>query len=289
LRVLRTFCAAAATQSFREAAELLFLTSSAVSHQMKLLESELDRKLFARNSRSLTLTDDGKALYDDLRPVLDSLDKVVERHGGGHSRRSLRISVQPFFASEYFIPRLQEFVDLNPDIDINLDTSDESPEKHPDTADVSIRLFSSPPPTLSCDRLFQLCLVPAGSPELYDRVKVVGGRIVSELPLIIHNARPNAWKKWAKAARLRLPTDTATLRFDSITAAVRAAELGMGAALIPEQASQGWFESGRLVQLFERKVVTNDAYYLVCRPDDRDAPAVRPFREWVLENVPTDR
>jgi LysR family glycine cleavage system transcriptional activator len=231
LRALHAFCAAARNESFRKAAEELFLTSSAVSHQIKHLESEFGNKLFSRSSRSLQLTKSGQALFDELQPVLHDLYAVTARHTQRSARHSLRISVQPFFASELFVPRLQDFVAEHPEIDITIDTSDETPEKHPNSADVSIRLFRSPPKFLSCDRLFSLCLVPAGSPTFYDRIKVVSGRIVSS----VHESRPKAWSQWEKIARMRIPSGATTIRFDSMIAVARAAERGMGAALVPLQ------------------------------------------------------
>lgn len=284
LRALRAFCAAARNESFRKAADELFLTSSAVSHQIKHLESELGNKLFVRNSRSLQLSDNGHALFLELQPVLNDLSEVTARHTKRSERHSLRVSVQPFFASELFVPRLQEFIAEHPAIDIVIDTNDGTPEKHPNTADVSIRLFRSPPTNLSCERLFPLSLVPSGSPSFYDSIKVVGSRIVSEFPLVVHKSRPKAWDQWEKAARIRLPPTTNVIRFDSMIAVARAAERGMGAALIPLQLGDDGFDAPKLVQLFDRKLKTGDAYFLVCQPEDRDTPAVSAFRNWALQN-----
>ena len=284
LRALRAFCAVAKNASFRKAADELFLTSSAISHQIKNLESELGSKLFSRNSRSLELTDSGTAFLADLQPVLNALDDVTAQHTKRSSRQSLRISVQPFFASELFLPRLQKFIDEHPEIDITIDTSDEAPEKHPNTADVSIRLFRSPPKTLACERLFSLILVPAGSPTFYDSVKVVGGRIVSDFPLVVHESRPNAWRQWEKSARIRIPAASNAIRFASMIAVARAAERGMGAALVPLQLGQSSVDGSNLLQLFDQKLDTNDAYYLVCRPEDHDSSAVTAFRNWALDN-----
>ena len=143
LRGLRIFCVAAENESFRETAEKLFITASAVSHQIKNLEDELGQKLFERTSRSLVLTDAGRLLLDDIKPLILRLDEVTTQHRVAATRSTLSISVQPFFANEMFIPRLPEFARAHPDIDIKVDTSDESAEKHPATADVSIRVFRS--------------------------------------------------------------------------------------------------------------------------------------------------
>ena len=131
LRGLRTFCVAARLGSFRKASEELFVTASAVSHQIKSLEDELGESLFERNSRERVLTSVGESLFADVSPLIEQLDSVVAGFKTGVVRSSIRISVQPFFASEYFIPRLSEFGTAHPEIDIQVGTSDESAEKHP--------------------------------------------------------------------------------------------------------------------------------------------------------------
>lgn len=288
LRAMRVFCVAAERESFRETAERLFLTSSAVSHQIKQLETDLGFKLFERTPRSLHLTADGTALYNDINPLITDFDSVITEHTRTQQSQSLRISVQPFFASEMFVPRLPEFVEQHPDIDISIDTSDESPEKHPRTADVSIRIFKTPPDALACERLFPLRLLPAGTPELYDAIRIRAGKISSSFPLVIHESRPKAWHQWERSSRIKLPDHANAIRLDSMIAVARAAERGLGAALMPKQLSDSWIESRSLVQLFDHELVTKDAYYLVCRNEDRDKPEIRLFREWTLQTFADD-
>lgn len=284
LRALRLFCLAAQGQSFREAAEQAFLTSSAVSHQIKQLEVELGCRLFERTPRALLLTDAGRRFYDDLRPVLANLDEVTAKHSHAAPRRSLRISVQPFFASELFVPRLPEFVARHPGIDISVDTSDESPEKHPVNADVSIRIFRTTPESLVSDRLFQLRLTPAGSPGFYDSIKVKAGRITSKFPLVVHASRTKAWRQWERSSRIRIPDHHDSVRLDSMIAVARAAERGLGAALVPTQLSGAWFGAGSLVPLFEHELITGDAFYLVSKKDGNNRQETELFRAWVLQN-----
>jgi LysR family glycine cleavage system transcriptional activator len=282
IKGLRTFCVAAELESFRAAAEQLFLTASAVSHQIKSLESELGKKLFERGSRSITLTADGELLYADIYPLLRQLDDVANRHRSDTTRTRLKISVQPFFASEVFVPRLKHFQALHPDIDIAVDTSDESSEKHPTTSDVSIRVFKSPPKNLACERLFPLTLAPAASPEFYDRTKVVGNRITSDFPIIIHESRPHAWRQWERASGVSLPRNAPTTRLDSMIAVVRAAERGLGAALVPLRLSDAWFQSSSLVHLFDTELPTDDAFYVVHDRDHEDLPTLKLFRDWAV-------
>jgi LysR family glycine cleavage system transcriptional activator len=284
LRGLRTFCVAARYESFRTAAEELFITASAVSHQIKSLEEELGELLFDRNSRELSLTETGRALYDDVSPLIEQLDAVASTYKKGAVKSSIRMSVQPFFASEYFVPRLSEFTAKHPDIDIQVGTSDESSEKHPADADLSIRLFSEPPVNMPSNLLFPLRLVPAGSPAFKKSVKLKGRKIVSEFPIIVHETHPKAWIRWAKAAHIELPVHTKVTRLDSMIAVVRAAQRGIGAALVPVPIGDLWFKEGSVVRLFEDEYVADVSYHLVCSEDRVRDPSVSLLRDWIVQN-----
>lgn len=284
LRGLRTFCVAARHESFRETAEELYITASAVSHQIKSLEQELGEPLFDRNSRELRLTETGRALFDEVGPLIEQLDDVVSKYKQGHRRSSIRVSVQPFFASEYFVPRLTEFTAAHPEIDIKVGASDETSETHPADADLSIRLFRSPPASMPANLLFPLTLVPAGSPDFKKNLVVRKKKVVSDFPLIIHETYPTAWKQWAKAAGIELPKDSKITRLDSMIAVVRACERGLGAALVPVPLADLWFKYGSIVRLFPQKLVADVSYYLVVREDRAGDPDVTLLRSWILEN-----
>jgi LysR family transcriptional regulator, glycine cleavage system transcriptional activator len=284
LRALRTFCVAARHESFRTAAEELFITASAVSHQIKTLENELGESLFDRNSRDLRLTQVGRALFEEACPLMDQLEAVVAGYKKGRRTASIRLSVQPFFASEYFVPRLTEFTAAHPEIDIKVGTSDETPETHPADADLSIRLFRAPPAGLPSDLLFPLTLVPAGSPAFMKNLEVRDNRIVSDFPLIIHETYPAAWKQWSQSAGITLPGNSKVTRLDSMIAVVRACERGLGAALVPVPIADLWFRNGSIVRLFNQQLIAEVSYFLVVRADRADDPAVSLLRDWTLRS-----
>ena len=284
LRGLRTFCVAARYESFKAAADELFITSSAVSQQVKGLEEELGLKLFERGTRELRLSEDGQALFAELSPLIDQLDSVVaEVKTTGRRKKSVRISAQPFFASEFFIPRLSEFTALHPEIDIQVGTSDEASEKLPADADLSIRLFRKAPAGTRSDILFPLRMVPAGSAQFKKNLKVKGEKIVSDFPLIVHEARPKAWAEWSKASGISLPDNPKITRLSSMIAVVRAAEQGIGAALVPIPLADQWFRQRTIVRLFEQALVADLSYFLVSRKDRTANEAVALLRRWILE------
>ena len=284
LRGLRTFCIAARYESFTTAAEELFITPSAVSHQIKSLEEELGLQLFERSSRDLKLTNVGRSLYEEVSPLIDRLNTIAASYKQGGRRSSIRISVQPFFASEYFVPRLSEFTAQHPDIDIKVGTSDETPEKHPADADLSIRLFRQPPVDLPSNLLFPLRLVPAGSADFKKRLKVKGSQIVSDFPLIVHETQPKAWAQWADLAGIQIPENSKVTRLDSMIAVVRAAERGIGAALVPVPIADQWFKQKTIVRLFKEDLVADVSYFLVCSKDRVGDEDVDLLRSWILQN-----
>ena len=284
LRGLRTFCAAAKHQSFRAAGEELFITSSAVSHQIKALEQELGVQLFDRKKSQLKLTETGESLYEDISPLIDQLEDVAASYKKVARRRSIRMSVQPFFASEVFVPRLSEFTADHPDIDIQVGTSDEASEKHPADADLSIRLFRSAPANLKSHLLCPLRLTPAGSPEFSKKLKVKNKKITSEFPLIVHQSHPKAWNRWSDETGIQLPADSKLTRLDSMIAVARAAEQGMGAALVPVPIGNRWFESGSLVRLFDTELTVDVSYFLVYKEDRATDPGISLLRDWILAN-----
>ena len=275
---------AARYESFRAAGEELFITASAVSHQVKSIEEELGKPLFDRTSRDLRLTEPGRTLYEEVSPLIGQVDAAVAKIRNRKAASSIRISVQPFFASEYFIPRLSQFTELHPEIDIQVNASDESSEKHPATADLSVRLFRTPPDNLESKLLFPLRLVPAGSPEFKGNVVVKKKAIVSEFPLIVHESYPKAWSEWSTASGIVLPDNARTTRLDSMIAVVRAAQRGIGAALVPVPVGDLWFAEGSIVRLFKQELVSDSSYYLVCRKDREGNESLQLFRRWILQN-----
>jgi DNA-binding transcriptional LysR family regulator len=282
LRLLRVYCVAARQLSFKGAAELLHLTPSAVSHQVLDLEEHLGTKLFVRKPRSLALTPVGRRLLEEVEPLLGQLQDAIARVAQQVQHRTVRIALPPFFASELFVPRLTSLLDLRPDLDIQIDSTDPRPMEHPASADLSILLTPEPPPGLRAYTLFPLSLVAVGSPRIADRLDEVGPAIFTEVPLIVQRARPESWRDWAESAGFRVPEPKHVIELDSMFAVARAAERGVGIALVPLGLLDAWLEDGDLIRISPAILDTADTYRLVCRPGDQDRPEVKALVQWAL-------
>lgn len=282
LRNLRAFCAAARHLSFKGAADELYLTPSAISHQMKELEDALGVRLFERKIRSLDLTPSGQTLLEEIEPLLEALDRSLAQIARRNGRQSLRVQLPPFFASELFIPRLTSFCTAHPQIDIQLDTRDPRPASHPSCADVSILLAESEPLGVTSQALFSLTLTAACSKEHARTVARLGSEVFRHLALIVHRPRPHAWSSWADEMGLAAPEPKNVIELDTMTAVVRAAERGVGVALVPSLLCESWFRSGALVRIFPVELKTRDTYFLVNRLRDEHKPEVQALTSWAM-------
>ncbi|GAL24962.1 glycine cleavage system transcriptional activator GcvA [Vibrio variabilis] len=188
--------------SFTRAAEELFVTQAAVSHQIKALEEFLGLKLFRRRNRSLLLTEEGQSYFLDIKDIFTSLaeatDKVLERSEKG----ALTISLPPSFAIQWLVPRLADFNEQEPDIDVRIKAVDMDEGSLTDDVDVAIYYGRGNWPGLRADKLYQEFLVPLCSPAL-----LLGSKPLNTLEdlskhTLLHDTSRKDWKQFAKQNEL---------------------------------------------------------------------------------------
>ena len=238
--------------------------------------------LFVRKSRALELTTAGGTLLEEIEPLLAALDRTLAQIARRSGRRTLRILLPPFFASELFIPRLTGFCAEHPEIDIQIDTRDPRPSVHPPSADVSILLADTEPQGVQTSRLFALALTAVCAPQHVAAVAKLGSAVLKEMALIVHKPRPYAWASWAEEIGLEAPEPKNVIELDTMYSVVRAAERGVGVALVPSRLCEAWFRSGTLVRIFGTELVTADAYFLVSRQKDAGKADIRALTKWAL-------
>jgi len=239
-------------------------------------------RLFERRTRALELTAAGQRLLEEVEPLLEGLDRALAQLVRGDGREMLRVRAPALFANELLIPRLEEFCEAHPLIDVQLDTRDPRPVNHPATADVSIVLAHTPPAGVRSTRLFSSPLTAVCAPQHAGRVARLGREVFGTLPLIVDRTRPFAWSSWAEEVGLERPEPRQLIEFDTMIAAVRAAERGLGIALVPVRLCQSWIRSGALVRVFAVELATPEAYYLVSRARDAERPPVKALTRWAL-------
>jgi LysR family glycine cleavage system transcriptional activator len=284
LKAIKTFQIAAKHSSFAVAADELCITPSAVSHQIKTLETQLGLPLFSRGARALALTDAGARYLEQIDDLFMRLDAVTEQLRARYGRSSVRLHVPAYFASEMLLPRLSEFSQLHAGIDLRIDTSGGHGRQHVAEADISIVVGSGPWNGLVAHPLFAQTMVPACSPELLAEKPIRNYQDLNAHTLLMHEARRDDWDRWAAAVGMKELRPAQIVRIDSMSAATRAAEKKIGVALLPAELSRRKFALGRLVRVFDEELVTQENYTLLVRTEDENRDDIRALCAWLVES-----
>jgi LysR family glycine cleavage system transcriptional activator len=288
LNQLRTFQLAGRQLSFKGAAEELAITPSAVSHQIRKLESFLGIALFVRGTRSLELTDAGRNYFNFLDGMFARLENETQLMLTRYGRSIVRLCVPPFFASEALLPRLSDYQLIAQDTDIRVSTQPSAMKVHPPEADLSVLLGANNWPNLVTYRLMARKVVVACAASLKTAAQLDSYESLNGQTLIVHENRPEAWRNWADWLGIPLLKPRKLIRLDSMSAVVRAAEQGLGIALVSWPLGKACFESGALVRLFEDEMDTGERFYLAHRPEDAGREEVNHLVQWLLREFRED-
>jgi LysR family transcriptional regulator, glycine cleavage system transcriptional activator len=279
LNSLRLFEASARFLSFKNAAEELLLTPSAVSHGIRSLEQWLGTRLFIRTARGLELTEAGARYYPVVKAALGMLVNGTEQVSGQHDgKRRLAISAAPTFASRVLVPSLARFREQHPELDVVIDTAHAHAELGDGGVDLAIRMGRGRWDALEAHRLLGETLVPVCAPERYRQFRELD---IDDVPLIHVTSVSEDWAHWCEAVGRRQPDQARGLRFDTIYMAFEAAARGLGVAIGRRPLVDAELSSGALVALWEHEVKCETAYWLVARHDRAADTAVGTFRHWM--------
>lgn len=285
LNALKAFEASARHLSFTRAAEELFVTQAAISHQIKSLEEHLGLKLFMRKNRALLLTEEGQAYYQDIKDVFTSLQDATEKLLARGSKGAITVSLQPSFAIQWLVPRLSTFNLLNADIDVRIKAVDQSDNLLTEDVDVAIYYGRGRWPGVHADKLHTEYLIPVCSPLLLDGPKPLN--TIQDLTnhTLLHDTSRRDWKRWFKEAGIRGTNVNHGPIFSHSAMVVQGAVHGQGIALAQRILAQPELDAGRLVMPVEHSLISKNAFYLVCREHQLELGKIAAFRDWVLETV----
>jgi LysR family glycine cleavage system transcriptional activator len=281
LLALQAFELAARTGSFKAAAEALHLTASAVSHRIAGLERTLGAKLFERGPRGVVLSPAGSALAAATGHAFGDLSRALARQSSG-SRR-LRISAVPIFASHWLLPRLGRFLADHPEIELQVEASPRMADMEAGLVDVALRYGEGQWSGMSAERIMELETVPVAAPQLVRRLKLGTPADLGRAPLVRVSPFGASWTEWAMMAGLDAQRFERRkgVQVDGMGAALRAAAHGLGVALAFDPVIDSEIRSGALVRVGPG-MKSRGQIWLVCRPRERNLPAIRALRRWLL-------
>ncbi|NJN47884.1 MAG: transcriptional regulator GcvA [Candidatus Competibacteraceae bacterium] len=290
LHALRVFEAAARHLSFNRAAEELHLTPSAVSHQIRGLETFLGVSLFRRAHRKISLTPAGQRYLPLLQTAFQQIRTATERLMADRDNDLLIISVVPAFATQWLVPRLPAFQESHAQLEVRLIVSTDLTDFSHSDVDLAIRQGSGKWTGLSSRWLIDEDLIAVCSPALLTGKQPL--RQLSDLrsELLLHViSRIGDWKNWLEAAGASHVNPEGGSRFQNWSLALEAAIAGMGVVIIGRRVVSHHLDSGRLIIPFDVSLRSHHAYYLVYPGERESLPKIAKFRRWLLAEVAKDR
>jgi LysR family glycine cleavage system transcriptional activator len=279
LLALRAFDAASRRLSFTEAARELHVSQAAVSRHVRALEQELGRVLFRRLHRRVELTAPGKRLAGELATGFSQIRHAVQSVRDREAQR-LRIAVEPAFAARWLVPRLGAFSAAYPDVQLELEASDELRMLGRDT-DIAIRWLcvGARRPRGRVSKLTQLDCFPVTARSRANRGrKRVDSEVIGHR--LLHDDDGTTWRNWFDAAGLGGFEKAKHLHFNDSSLVLTAALRGQGVALSAPIHIGSDLKTGRLVRLGRTAVSIGD-YWLLEAADRASAKARAAFVQWL--------
>ncbi|MFO7703948.1 MAG: LysR substrate-binding domain-containing protein [Halopseudomonas sp.] len=300
LKALPVFEAVARLNSFSRAADELSVGQSAVSHQIKLLETYLGEPLFIRTGRYLALTDEGRQYFDAVSTALLQIERASEQVLG-HETARLRLSVFSSFAVRWLVPRLPALQKQWPQLDLALEMSGESPQLSDRVADCFITVrpdsaaFSYE--LLYTERLFPVCSQPYWQtlcreqdidPTLpLSQLAQLSPSALAGYPLLsthsIYNRAGGDWAAWYAAGGQPLPKGSRLQHFSHMLLALEAARYHQGIALTNDYMLSNRADSADFVRLPCHYLMTGDQFFFAWKTSRRHEPGIQILRRWLLD------
>ncbi|MEM5338387.1 transcriptional regulator GcvA [Paraburkholderia azotifigens] len=288
LKSIQAFEAAARLSSFALAADELFVTPSAISHQIKLLEDQLAVRLFHRVHRAVILTDTGRQYAEEIGAAFARIDKATRDIGRVEKSDILTVHATPSIATQWLMPRLARFSAMHPDIDVRLNASSAPVDLIKESVDIDIRYGArrlQPAGTMVLDLPLET-IVPLCSPRLANGEHPI--RTVSDLrhhTLIHSEGCLVGWRDWMRLHRKVVLDITRGPRFDRSFMAISAAADGMGICLESLLLVQRELETGMLVAPLGFDGLRISGYTLNLLKSRADLPKLKRFQDWLFAEL----
>ena len=286
---LRIFNAAAEAGSFTHAGEVLGLSQSAVSRQVSALELDLQTPLFHRHARGLILTEQGEQLFRTVQEVVQKLAATRMRLTDSRDRPhgELRITTTVGIGTNWLAPRLGEFLELYPDITVNVILSDDDLDLGMREADMAIRVREPQQPDLIRRRLFTMHFHAYASPTYIKRHGQP--RSLEDLDkhrILIYGASAGNYLNNINSLQYtgrdsRAPRVSA-LTINNLTAVCNAVAAGVGIAVLPDYLGQAQSE---LLRILPEADMPELECFLVYPEELKTLARVQVFRDFLVSNA----
>ncbi|WP_068314520.1 LysR substrate-binding domain-containing protein [Polycladidibacter hongkongensis] len=283
LNTLRTFEAAARHQSFLLAAEELNITPSAVSHQIRQLENTLTVKLFERSARQVSLSRKGDQYYTQVQQALQILSRATSSLAGPSRDRQIRMSVVPFFATRWLMPRIDRFQAAHSGWELAIQTSTQRSDFDREDLDLVIRRGGGTWRGLSSTLLLEEELIAVAAPSIANGANNLTQ--LKTLPLLYNSQVPSEWREWFAALGQEFTPSGTRLELQNNSQILEACVTGIGVALIDRQLIGEELTQGRIQPVTPLSVRGMRNYFLAYPKEHAKRPAVKLFQSWLQNEL----
>jgi LysR family glycine cleavage system transcriptional activator len=283
LGALRAFEATARLASFKGAAAELFVTSTAISHQVRQLETHLGVRLLDRGPRRVALTPEGRILHEAATTGFAEIGRAVGRLRRAPPETILTLSATPAFLGQWLVPRLADLQARLPDLELRLQGSGQVAELRPGGVELAIRYGRGPFPDVATTPLCEDVFAPVCSPNLGLRTveDLTRARLIHIDGWVVPRPAPD-WRRWCDEARVTGLNIDGGVRFTDSLHAIQAAVAGQGVAIVSLVIAADALRTGALVTPFAT-TLPGEAYHFACTPALSDRPHVAALRQWFIE------
>ena len=269
------------------AAEELHVTPAAVSQQIKLLEDILGQPLF-RRGKKLALSDAALAALPLLSDAFDRLERAASELKGSAADGPLVVSTPPTFAARWLVPRLEEFGNLHPEIELRLLATRRLVDFSMEDVDAAIRFGAGDYPGLNAERLMPESIIPVAAPGVAEGIE--HAQDIANRPLLddewhTDNRLFPDWETWFAFHEVVPQSPLRIRRFGESNLTIQAAISGLGIALVWHSLVKEDLKAGRLVRVAGKAMSTPMAYHLVMPPEKMGLRKVAAFRQWLLDEA----
>lgn len=285
LKSTEYFEAVARLGSVTRAAEELGVSPSAVSQQIRLLESQFGVRLFRREKRRLVLTLDGDRLFQTTTQAFAAIRNARSAIVRQRDLRKLTIRVSPSFGVRWLGPRIAAFANTCPEWNIRIDATPDFTVFETEAVDLDLRYGLGGWTGLTVNPVMNDLVLPFCSPDYLRALQAISPDPVEQLAhakLIDSVKMLYRWDLWLAANRINLPGLSYQFRFDRSSMSIELARQGGGLALDSLTLCLPELERGELVPFCPAfPVIDFAAYWLVCPPKHFNRRIVSRFSSWL--------
>nr|WP_174505628.1 LysR substrate-binding domain-containing protein [Acinetobacter sp. Marseille-Q1620] len=285
LNALRMFEAVARNNSFSLAADELYVTHSAVSHQIKQLEAWMGKKLLNRHSHGASLTSDGQQLFTTCIQLFNTLENCVDKIKKQSESMMLTIGAPSSFMANWLIPRLEKFEEKYPEVSIKLMTCNDLKMLEKNQVDCLIMNHTQQetiPKNITSiplleDRIGPVCTSNRAK-ELQQPQDVLKHHLLHT------QSNQNAWAMWTKQYGLNIENAKHQRHFDHLNLMIEAAASGLGIAIAPEILVEKELLNQRLVAPFGF-IHCGSFFSLLIKNDDLNHHSIKTLVQWFIHEI----